>query len=465
MIVRNEEANLADCLASAAGLTAEIIVVDTGSNDRTKQIASTHGARVYEFSWIDDFAAARNESIRHATGEWIFYLDADDRLDEINRERLRQLFRSLPGEKIGYLMRYSCLINPLTQKRLSVDQVRLFPNHPEIRWAHRVHEQILPSIQRLGGNTQKTDIVIRHLGYQDSATRHRKNERNLKLLLLESEEKPDTPFTLFNLGWTFYSIGRLDEAQRYLEHALELGSPKDYQAPKLFLLLAKVQRNKGRMAEALEMCRRGRHFFPEDPELLFNEALFYHQRGDFRKAAARLEGLLQIEPSTWFTFGVDDGLSGYLTRHNLAIVYRDQGRIAEAEDQWRHALAELPKFTPALLGLGELLAVQKRWTEMEEICLELDQCTGGKTDAAVLRARAHIGHEEFGQARKILEEVIEKQPRFLWPRVILARALLQEASDPVAAEKVVRGMLELDPGNNEAKRSLAKLLAQRQANP
>src|SRR5712691_12482782 len=95
LMVRNEEANLAACLQSAADLVDETIVVDTGSTDGTRELAAKLGARVFEFPWCDDFAAGRNECIRHATGEFIFWMDADERIDEVNREKLRVLFRSL----------------------------------------------------------------------------------------------------------------------------------------------------------------------------------------------------------------------------------------------------------------------------------------------------------------------------------------------------------------------------------
>src|SRR5690242_15059907 len=81
MIVKNEEASLATCLQSAADLVNEVIVVDTGSSDQTKAIAARFGARVHDFAWVNDFSAARNESLRQASGEWIFWLDADESLD------------------------------------------------------------------------------------------------------------------------------------------------------------------------------------------------------------------------------------------------------------------------------------------------------------------------------------------------------------------------------------------------
>src|SRR5712692_4072894 len=96
LMVRNEETALPGCLQSAADLVIEIIVVDTGSTDRTKEIAASFGAKVFDFPWCDDFAAGRNECIRHATGNFIFWMDADERIDEANREKLRVLFRSLP---------------------------------------------------------------------------------------------------------------------------------------------------------------------------------------------------------------------------------------------------------------------------------------------------------------------------------------------------------------------------------
>src|SRR5262249_38226503 len=92
MIVRNEEYHLPDCLASVRDLVDEAVVVDTGSTDRTREVAKSFGAILGEFPWVDDFAAARNAALDHATGDYAFWMDADDRLDEDNRHKLRALF-------------------------------------------------------------------------------------------------------------------------------------------------------------------------------------------------------------------------------------------------------------------------------------------------------------------------------------------------------------------------------------
>src|SRR5690348_12951833 len=104
MIVKNEAATLAACLASVQGIVDEIIVVDTGSGDASKDIARQHGACVFDLAWPDSFAAARNESLRHATGQWLLWLDADESFDETNRDKLRSLLANLPDDNAAYVM-------------------------------------------------------------------------------------------------------------------------------------------------------------------------------------------------------------------------------------------------------------------------------------------------------------------------------------------------------------------------
>src|SRR5690242_9238344 len=109
MIVKDEEGNLPACLGPVAGLFDEIVVVDTGSTDHTAAVAAHYGARVCPFAWVDSFAAARNASIAQATGDWIMWLDADDRLDESNVAALRTLLAGLQRDNAAYVMQCVCL--------------------------------------------------------------------------------------------------------------------------------------------------------------------------------------------------------------------------------------------------------------------------------------------------------------------------------------------------------------------
>src|SRR5207253_1218124 len=136
MIVRNEDMNLSSCLESVRGVFDEIVVVDTGSTDRTREIACAFGAQVFEFAWVDDFAAARNVALSHATGDYAFWVDADDVLDPPEREKLRALLDGLqPDDEAAYVVRCACdKSSDGSGGETVVDHIRLFPLRDDVRW-------------------------------------------------------------------------------------------------------------------------------------------------------------------------------------------------------------------------------------------------------------------------------------------------------------------------------------------
>jgi predicted O-linked N-acetylglucosamine transferase (SPINDLY family)/GT2 family glycosyltransferase len=462
MIVKNEEENLPACLGSAADLVDEIVVVDTGSSDHTKEVAARFGAKIVDFPWVDSFAAARNESLRHATGKWIFWLDADDRLDEENRQKLRALFAGLGEENAAYAMKCLCLPDAATGTATVVDHVRLFRNHPQVRWEYRVHEQILPAVRRTGGEVRWADAVVHHAGYQDPALRGRKLQRDLRLLQLEDADRPDDPFTLFNLGSVYQELGRHAEALPLLRRSLEKSHPQDSIVRKLFALIVQCHRNLGSPAEALVACHKGLEVCPDDTELLFVEGILRRELGDLHGAEAALLKLLDAKPAAHFA-SVDAGLKGYKARHNLAVVYLQQGQTDEAEAQWRSTVAERPDFLPGWLGLAEMHLRQGRWEELDQVVQRLEQVPPhGAVEAAVLRARGHLARREFDTARSVLAGVIAGHPQALEPRVVLSHAFLQEGKDLDTAERALRAVLALAPQHAEAQHNLALLLQGRQ---
>ena len=218
MIVKDEEANLPACLGSAAGLFDEIVVVDTGSKDRTVEIARSFGAKVFEFAWVDDFAAARNAALGHATGEYAFWLDADDVIEPGEREKLRALLGGLrAGDPAAHVVRCSCDADVNRAGATVVDHVRLFPRRSDVRWAYRVHEQILPALRKAGVAVRWSDVTVRHTGYVDPAAHLRdRKARNAThgRILLEADlrDRPDDPFVLFNLGAIALERARWREA-------------------------------------------------------------------------------------------------------------------------------------------------------------------------------------------------------------------------------------------------------------
>jgi tetratricopeptide (TPR) repeat protein len=367
-----------------ADLVDDIVIVDTGSTDRTKEISAEFGARVIGFAWTNSFADARNECLRHARGSWILSIDADDYLDDLNRAKLRTIFENLPDENLAYVFTVRC---PLAQGHgppVIADQVRLFRHRPEHRWRCRVHEQILPALEESGARIQRTEIVFEHTGYQDAALTRGKIERNLNLLLLDHQEQPEDPYVLFNLGWTYIDLGRAAEALPLLRGSLERAESSRNYLPLLYGLLVRCLQQLGQEDEASAMCQAGRARVPEDGGLLFQEGLLRGQRGDASGAEACFRELVRSPLSVVRDVRLlcrVEGLHGYLARHHLALALSDQGRVTEAEAEWRAALEEQPDFIPAEIELAKLfLAQENREKEAEKAVRDVLERDAGQLD-------------------------------------------------------------------------------------
>jgi tetratricopeptide (TPR) repeat protein len=381
-------------------------------------------------------------------------------LDRQNTDKLKTLFANLPQENVAFVMKCLCLPDFESRSSTVVDHVRLSRNHPAIRWEHRVHEQILRTIRRLGASVRWSDVVIHHLGYQNPALRRRKLERDLRLLALENEENPDHPFVLFNLGSIHHELGRLTEALPLLQRSLELSAPTDSIVRKLYALIAQCQRQMGRANEAVRTCLQGRRYFPNDLEILFRESVARQELGDLAGSEQCLLQILGAREEDHFA-SVNANLRQF-ARHNLAVLCRDQGRVADAEAHWRAIVAEEPDFADAWFGLAELSLQGGRWSDLEATLSRVESRAEYSRASALLRVRLYLGQREFAKARQFLEVMIRNDMRAVAPRIILSHVLLQDGRNPAAAEKVLREILALEPSNQEARHNLDVLLRERE---
>src|SRR5262245_19565508 len=206
MIVRDAEPSLGEALASARPFVDEIIVVDTGSVDRTRNIAQQHGARLFDFAWRDDFSAARNYSLQQATGDWIFWMDADDILPGPSGQELRRSIASHPQRDAAFWVTVEENFATRNRQRRVTGHahLKLFPRDPRICFKYRIHEQVAPAIRSIGLPLKRTTAIVRHANVDRSAASQRARfERNLRLALLDLEEHPGDPFVLLSLGTTY----------------------------------------------------------------------------------------------------------------------------------------------------------------------------------------------------------------------------------------------------------------------
>ena len=367
MIVRDEERVLGDCLASVKPFVDEIILVDTGSKDRTVEIAQEHGAKVFHFPWCDDFSAARNVSLSHAKGDWLFWMDADDTLPPECGRKLHDLAALAEDRITGFLMQVQIPPAPGESGFTVVDHVKLFRNLPGLRFEGRIHEQILEPLYRLGGAVERTNLYVVHSGYDYSPEgQAKKRERDLTILAKDLAERPDHPFVLFNLGMTAHHLKDYAKAIASLERCLAVSKPHESTVRKVYAMLAGSHLERGELERAKQRLEEGLRLFPQDPELLFRAGILYRELGNLPAAEMSYLNLLNAR-ETGHIDSLDVSMTGFKARHNLALIYQDMGRPAEAEAQWTAAVQENPTFTPSWLGLAEVFLMMRRFEDARKV--------------------------------------------------------------------------------------------------
>jgi tetratricopeptide (TPR) repeat protein len=366
MIARDEEPRIGNALESVAPFVDEMVVVDTGSTDRTREVALSCGARVYEFPWVDSFAAARNASLEQARGQWVFWMDADDVLAPECGPALRDLIRRRPARDVAYQAQVRIPPGPGEFGPSVVDHVKLFPNRPDLRFEHRIHEQILPSLRRAGVEVLFSDLSVIHQNYDRSAEgQAKKRRRDFRLLYQELLENPDHPFVLFNLGMTYlYATRDYEVAAHYLRRSLDRSHWTDSIVRKAYAMLGTARICQGEWAEALAVNEAGRRHYSEDVELLFQAGQIYQQVDRSSEEEAALRRLVEGEDGPRYR-SVDTGLRTYRGHHELALLYRRLGDPATCERMLREIVASYPEYQPAQFDLAEQLKARRERGEPE----------------------------------------------------------------------------------------------------
>jgi tetratricopeptide (TPR) repeat protein len=259
LIVRDEATMLPGCLESLQGVADEVVVVDTGSRDRTVEIARSYGARVLHHPWQDDFAAPRNAAFEAATGNWWLVIDADERLHRSPAAPggARPLAERLEaGGCRAYTLRIANF-EDLAGRRLldAFPQARLFRRSPRLRYSGRIHEGVtLPPGSRVG---HLPDLELHHFGYVPAVVAARgKIERNMTQLRQELAERPHVPSLHFYIAREYHRAGDLPQAEAAYRAALRLlaGRRPPYWG-ELTMRFVQVLVQLERLDEALAHCR------------------------------------------------------------------------------------------------------------------------------------------------------------------------------------------------------------------
>jgi GT2 family glycosyltransferase/2-polyprenyl-3-methyl-5-hydroxy-6-metoxy-1,4-benzoquinol methylase/Flp pilus assembly protein TadD len=309
MIVKNEERHLARCLMSVKTLVGEMVVVDTGSTDGTKDIAKIFGAKVYDFEWTNDFSQARNFSILKASGEWILVLDADEVISAQDSQVIKEIVRR-KGKTAAYSLITRNYVNEMTltgwtpnDGRYSTEEagsgwfpskkVRLFPNDSRIQFENPVHELVESSLDRAGIKTKECKVPIHHYGKLNNKKIIVKGEDYYLLGKEKLSEKDGNTQALFELAVQATELRKYDEAVELWQRFLSL--EKDISKPFLtraYLNMGGAYLQLGRYEEALSSSKKAMEMDPDLKEAVINYSLSEFCIGDVRKVINVLENFL-----------------------------------------------------------------------------------------------------------------------------------------------------------------------------
>ncbi|RLG55319.1 MAG: hypothetical protein DRN95_07955, partial [Candidatus Hydrothermarchaeota archaeon] len=306
MIVKNEEECLARSLKSVKPVVDEMIIIDTGSKDRTADIARVFGAKVYSFKWTGDFSEARNFSLSKASGNWTFHLDADEVISSLDYDAFRKIIKQSAVKKVAFLINtrnYTMDVNQVGwtandghyEREESAtgwtpsEKVRLFPKRSNIRFEYPIHELVEPSLKTAGFTLKKMSIPVHHYGKLNKDKSRKKIEIYYQTGRKKLDEMGDDAVAIRELAIQAEIIKKHDEAIELWERFVAI----EPNVPKAYINMGISYCSLGKYEKVLETAIKAINLEPDLKEAHYNYALARLHLGNAADAVAVLEKLLE----------------------------------------------------------------------------------------------------------------------------------------------------------------------------
>ncbi|MFC4182820.1 glycosyltransferase [Saccharococcus thermophilus] len=356
MIVKNEERVLKRCLDSVYGIVDEIVIVDTGSTDSTKEIALKYVDKIYEFEWTNSFADARNYAQKQANGEWILILDADEYVD---RESLQQLVTILKNSKEdidGYDVTIYNFMGTYGERVLQHRSTRIYRNDPNICYYRSIHEQLRKN-ENQELTTETIPFIIYHSGYMTQTVKEKnKNERNAELIKKELNSSNSKGFDYFNLANEYLSKAEVEEALKYYLKAYKL--KPDFRFSWVSICIVQIilcLKYLERFNDALKVISDAEHIYSETPDFKYLRGEIYYLQHRYDDALEVLTELVNNKHK-YQKFIKSIEYLEYDPHILLGHIYKYKGNIQEAVHHYTSALSINNKSYEALYNVLGLLA-------------------------------------------------------------------------------------------------------------
>ncbi|MBU8790798.1 CDP-glycerol glycerophosphotransferase family protein [Oceanobacillus caeni] len=294
MIVKNEEKVIERCLSSISRLVDEVVVVDTGSTDRTKEIVSRYTSKIYDFEWINDFSAARNYAASKAAGEWILVLDADEYVDEENFKDFILKLKEDNGQYDSYFVKILNFAGSFGETLVQNFHDRIYKNNGEISYYRKIHEQFKTNSGKPLKNS-KSNLLIFHSGYlKNTVVEKEKRRRNKELIDKEIKYGSNKAFDHFNIGNEYCSIGEYEKALDAYLAAYKL--KKDFRLAWVSTALIQIiicLINLKRYNDALNVIVDAEKIYANSPEFPCLKGEIFFLRGQLEDAKSTFQELIE----------------------------------------------------------------------------------------------------------------------------------------------------------------------------
>ncbi len=366
-IVKDEEQFIGNCLESLEGAVDEKIIVDTGSSDRTIEIAESYGAKVFVHPWRDSFSEARNYALQFAAGEWILHLDADEELEREDITLLRKVVQSATYNAV-----FMPILNYLPDGNMSKFYYRRLFRRGKGHYRGIVHNQII-----VEGESASSEIRIYHHGYNLSPEQMAaKQARSEKLLLRQLDEDPDNLFARFNLARIYRNTGKYQEA--IIHGTYVLSQPWDEKQLFTFFMalfdLAYCLMNTGEYAKAEQHCLEGLQRDDKNLDITFTLATIYAKQERFEEAITTFRRFLKLlarskkDPRyNMNTLIIDSWSFEDKAQYNIGQCYLLMGEVAKGERHYRQLLSRYPEKVTFYKGLALWYMREKQYQRALEL--------------------------------------------------------------------------------------------------
>ncbi len=352
MIVKNEEQFLPQCLASVQNAVDDMVIVDTGSTDRTIEIAQSFGARVIQIDWPNDFAQARNVGLGAVKTPWVLVMDADEELVADDMPVLENAIKAPTADA------YNVRIVSVMERAEDISEsyvTRIFRSHPAIRFEGAIHEQVFYALSRAHQNLVSLNLRLIHKGYLSSVfVARNKADRNLRLLEQHVEKNPQDGYMLWQLSQSYDGASRYEEALQAIQRALKVLSDDNPIRVLALNSYARILFHSGKPKKALRSLDQSLGFHPTYTDFRYLEGTILMELKQWAEAHKAFEDCLQLGEPQGFLM-TETGVGGFKALYRLAQIELAQNRSKQGLAYLLMAIRIQPSYRSAWHAVASLL--------------------------------------------------------------------------------------------------------------